>query len=182
MKIPGLTYISDYITLEQELELVKIIDTKPWIDELKRRVQHYGYKYDYKSRSLDNQDYLGPIPDWLAIMSNKLFSDGIFERMPDQVIINEYEPGQGIAPYIDCVPCFGPTISSLSLNSNCVIDFTKNNKQESLLLEQRSLLILKNEARYCWKHSIAARKQDKHGGQNFIRGKRISLTFRTVIL
>jgi alkylated DNA repair dioxygenase AlkB len=42
----------------------------------------------------------------------------------DQAIINEYQPGQGISPHVDCVPCFGPVVAAISLGSDCVMDFT----------------------------------------------------------
>lgn len=54
-------------------------------------------------------------PDWLLNYYHRLYDDGYFPKIPDQVIINEYQPGQSIAPHIDSVPCFGETIASLSL-------------------------------------------------------------------
>ena len=87
-------------------------------------------------------------------------------------------PGQGIAPHIDCIPCFSDTICSLSLGSSCVMELTNNEVKRSIMLKPRSLLILKNDARYKWKHGIAPRKSDN----KIARNRRISLTFRKVIL
>ncbi|MEO0410804.1 MAG: alpha-ketoglutarate-dependent dioxygenase AlkB [Pseudomonadota bacterium] len=39
--------------------------------------------------------------------------------------MNEYTPGQGIAPHVDCVPCFGPFAASLSLGSSCEMLFQR---------------------------------------------------------
>lgn len=47
--IPGLKYIEEYITAEQEDKLIKLIDSNPWITDSKRRVQHYGYKLIIKA-------------------------------------------------------------------------------------------------------------------------------------
>jgi len=91
--IPGLTYIKEYITKEKESELIDIIDKQSWSQELKRRVQHYGYKYNYKSKSIDSSSYLGPMPNWLMQLCCQLQQEGIFSILPDQVIINEYLPG-----------------------------------------------------------------------------------------
>jgi hypothetical protein len=74
----------------------------PGVTDLKRRVQHYEYKYDYKNR-------------------------GIFEILPDQVIINR-NLRQGNVSYIDCEPCFEDTISPLFLVSNAAIEFSKGFK------------------------------------------------------
>lgn len=122
--IPGLAYVSEYITPQEEADLIRTIDAQPWITELKRRVQHYGYRYDYKARSVTPESYLGPLPEWLSSYADRLRADGFIPEPPDQVIVNEYRPGQGIAPHIDCVPCFTDTIVSLSLGSPCVMEFT----------------------------------------------------------
>lgn len=181
--IPGLTYLPNFITPAQEAELVTMIDQQPWLSDLKRRVQHYGYKYDYQARNVTQSLALGPIPAWLEVYCEGLYEQGLFPAKPDQVIINEYQPGQGIASHIDCIPCFEGTIASLSLGSPCVMDFThsKTNEKIAVLLEPRSLCILSGDARYVWKHGIAGRKTDKHQGIGFSRGRRISMTFRKVV-
>lgn len=182
--IPGLTYLPNFITPTQEAELVAIIDQQPWLSDLKRRVQHYGYKYDYQARSITQALALGAIPDWLEASCKVLHNKGLFPAKPDQVIINEYQPGQGIASHIDCIPCFEGIIASLSLGSPCVMDFTHSNNNEKItvLLEPCSLLILSGDARYVWKHGISGRKTDKHQGVGFSRRRRISLTFRKIVL
>lgn len=96
INIPGLTYISNYISAEYEDELLKFIDSQFWNLDLQRRTQHYGYKYDYTARSVVASYHLGEMPYWINELYNKLHSDSIFIEMPDQVIINEYIPGQGI--------------------------------------------------------------------------------------
>jgi hypothetical protein len=53
---------------------------------------------------------------------------------------------------------------------------------ELLFLEQGSLLILADDARYKWRHAIPGRKNDRVDGQVIRRGRRVSLTFRTVIV
>ena len=181
--ISGLTYIADFIDAATEAALIQTIDAQPWITEMKRRVQHYGYRYDYKARSVTNDLRIGVLPDWLQTYAGRLQQAGLFAEMPDQVIINEYQPGQGISAHIDCVPCFTDTIASLSLSSPCVMDFThsKTGEKSSLLLEPRSLLVLSGDARYAWQHAIAGRKNDRYNGQIIERKRRISMTFRKVL-
>lgn len=181
--IAGLSYIPHYIDESTEATLLKIIDSQPWMHDLKRRVQHYGWRYDYKARSVTNDLRIGALPDWLQTYAVRLQQAGLFNETPDQVIINEYQPGQGISAHIDCVPCFANTIASLSLESPCVMDFTHSRigKKSSLLLEPRSLLILSGNGRYIWQHAIAGRKTDRFNGQIIQRTRRISLTFRKVI-
>jgi len=182
--INGMQYISDFISEDEHNQLLLIIDSYPWISDLKRRTQHYGYKYDYTKKSIDLSMNLGPLPNWLEPVISKLLEEKIFIQPVDQVIINEYLPGQGISKHIDCVPCFGSTIASLSLNSTCSMDFEhyQSGKKGNMLLAPRSLLVLANEARYDWLHSIPARKHDTSQDIVLERTRRVSLTFRTVKL
>lgn len=182
--INGLSYIPNYIDESAEAELLELIDSQPWMHDLKRRVQHYGWRYDYKARNVTSDLRIGALPDWLQTYALRLQQGGLFTEIPDQVIINEYQPGQGMSAHIDCVPCFADTIASLSLGSPCLMDFThsKTGEKSSLLLEPRSLLVLSCDVRYHWQHAIAGRKTDRFNGQSIQRTRRISLTFRKVIV
>ena len=97
----------------------------------------------------------------------------------DQMLVNEYLPGQGIAMHLDDAP-FDRTVVSLSLLSDCVMDFEKirDKTHHSLLLERRSLLVLSDDARYGWKHGIARRKTDRLAGIVLPRQRRLSITLR----
>ncbi len=183
--IQGLKYIENYIDNLQHIDLLAEIDKHKWLDDLKRRVQHYGYKYDYKARKVSRDMRIDDLPEWLEKLSEKLHEDGHMPEVADQVIINEYMPGQGIAAHIDCEPCFKDTIASLSLGSGCVMDFTNKDdktKKIPVWLASRSLIVLKDDARYKWLHGIAPRKTDKLDGERPERGRRVSLTFRKVII
>jgi alkylated DNA repair dioxygenase AlkB len=181
--IPGLILLDRYLSAEAEADLLRHIDGEIWLTDLKRRVQHYGYRYDYRSRSIDASMHLGPLPAWAQPLADRLHTDGLMPAVPDQLIVNEYHPGQGIAPHVDCVPCFTRTIVSISLGSPCVMTFEKLRAGDRLdvLLEPGSLLIMRDEARFQWKHGIAARKSDIYDGRTIARARRISLTFRNII-
>ena len=167
MPIQGLQLIQDIITPEYHDYLLAVIDQQPWITDMRRRVQHYGYRYDYKSRSVDASQFLGALPVWCRPFLEQLQHAGLVEQVPDQLIINEYEPGQGISSHIDCRPCFGEVILSLTLNSSCVMELTRDEEKVPLLLEPRSLLVLQGEARHVWKHGIPARKKDIFAEKSF---------------
>jgi alkylated DNA repair dioxygenase AlkB len=182
--IPGLHYLPEFIGPAREQELLAVIDRQPWLTELRRRVQHYGYRYDYKGRKVTPEMYLGPLPDWARALAEELRLRGLMPRTADQLIVNEYEPGQGIAPHVDCVPCFADTIASLTLGSSCLMEFThvKTRAKIPLFLAARSLVVLTGEARYDWRHAIPGRKSDQHEGRSVARGRRVSLTFRNVLV
>jgi len=182
VSIPGLELRENFISPDEEERIIRTLDAATWSCELSRRVQHYGYKYDYKARRIDESMHIGELPDWLRELAERLHTSGYFDAIPDQVIVNEYLPGQGISAHIDCQPCFGDTIASLSLCSTCTMDFTEaeSGEMQPVFLPRRSIVVLKGNSRYCWKHAIAKRRQDIHQGQVYVRQRRISLTFRKV--
>jgi alkylated DNA repair dioxygenase AlkB len=171
--ITGLRYLPDYITPVMEAELVALIDAQTWDTQWQRRRQSYGSSYGNEELPR------GEIPFWGQVLAERMHLEGVCERRFDQMLVNEYLPGQGIALHRDYQP-FDRTVTSLSLLSPCVMDFRHPDKQESaaLLLEPRSLLVLSDEARYDWQHGIARRKTDRWQGNTIRRARRLSVTFR----
>ena len=47
----GLTYVPDFITKEEEHDLLQFIDSRKWSDDLGRRTQQDGYKFNYSTDS-----------------------------------------------------------------------------------------------------------------------------------
>lgn len=158
--IPGLIYQDDFLTTDQECLLLDYIYKQKWNNSLTRRTQHYGYEYNYASRILKKTSN---IPSQLKNLTTLNY---------DQIIINEYKKGQSISPHIDHKKLFDNEIHIISLHDDCIMKFTLGNFCKTLKLKRRSRLILKNEARYIWKHSL------KYNGKN----KRVSLTFRKTLI
>lgn len=184
LAINGLTYIPNFIDKLEVKSFVDAINSEQWLSDIKRRVQHYGYKYDYKARSIDYSMFIGQLPCWAMTMAKRLFDENHIDELPDQLIINEYQPGQGIANHVDCEPCFGDTVISISLGSSCVMDFVnvKTKQKIEIMLESGSLVVLSGDARHKWTHGIAQRKTDNFNGIKTDRKLRISMTFRKVTL
>jgi len=190
----GGEYIPDYISERDEELLLRRIDNAEWLTDLRRRVQHYGYRYDYTVRHIVDDMRIGDLPQWVMSLAKRL-GDEFFGELPQQMIVNEYQPGQGIAPHVDCEPCFGDVVASVSIGSTCVMDLARRDAgQENrvadsdsggeriqLFLEPRSAVVLSGDSRYRWTHGIAPRKKDVIGGATHPRGRRVSLTFRTVL-
>ncbi len=173
MSIKGLALFENYITEEDEINLINGINLSDWNTELTRRTQHYGYKYSYHGGNFLEQSK--PIPHFMTNILNRVSIDA--NRNFDQVIVNEYLPGQGISKHTDNTTFFGDTIISISLGSDIVMIFTNDNIKIEIPLKRRSILILTDESRYIWKHSILSKKTDNR----IRRGTRISITFRTKI-
>lgn len=174
-----------------------------WRALSKRRVQHYGYAFDYVARGVDAAAPLGALPPWLRpvldriapalapLLSPSSASSGgggggekeeedeqEQEGLFDQVTVNEYAPGVGLAPHVDTHSAFGAVIASLSLAGSAVVELRRpprdgddgggdggdgdddedggsdgggeQRRGGALFLPRRSLLVMSGEARYAW--------------------------------
>ncbi|GAX81302.1 hypothetical protein CEUSTIGMA_g8733.t1 [Chlamydomonas eustigma] len=176
-----------------------------WERVSKRRVQHFGFRFDYATRSFSSS--LGPLPPLIADVAEKISKLPEVGMPLDQVTANDYAPGVGLAPHIDTHFAFTGPIISLSLGSHCTMELKKGVESSSsgttpalesdsrgeegqpsstevssclLFLPRRSLLILSGESRYAWQHGITAWKSDMFHGQSLERQRRVSLTLRKV--
>ena len=172
LKEVGFELIPEYLTKAEEQAYIKAVDAGDWLTDLKRRVQHYGWRYDYKSRQVSDDAYLGPLPHWAEELAIRLQEDKHFATRPNQVIVNEYQIGQGIAPHTDR-DCFGPVIATISLAAHRRMKLSCGDEKEEIDLYPRSLLVMKGSARTDWKHSIPPVSAQG-------TARRISLTFRTI--
>lgn len=66
----------------------------------------------------------------------------------NQLIINEYEPGQGINGHVDNINLFTDVVVSLSLGSPAIMNFEKDETKVEIVLKRCSLIVLQGEARY----------------------------------
>ncbi|MGL4420373.1 MAG: alpha-ketoglutarate-dependent dioxygenase AlkB [Gemmataceae bacterium] len=176
----GLIYIPNFMPAAEQKELLAAIDKGEWSQELRRRVQHYGYRYDYKARQVDRSMRLGTLPDFVQNVLIQLQMHVAIRCDFDQLIVNEYLPGQGIAAHIDCEPCFDEQIAIISLGWAYEMEFQNvhSRSTSTLMLATGSLLVLSGPARYEWTHQIRPRFKDR----GVSRQRRVSLTFRKVLL
>lgn len=157
-----------------------------------RRLQDYG-GVPHKNGMLVEK-----IPDWLNNYITKIKELNIYPstNLPNHVLVNEYLSGQGIMPHTDG-PLFFPTITTISCLSHSVLELKKDHddhKELKILLEPRSLLLLKDDLYTNYLHSIKETKSDLINadfvnldscekykiGDNIQRDTRISVTIRNV--
>ncbi|XP_040832331.1 alpha-ketoglutarate-dependent dioxygenase alkB homolog 6 isoform X2 [Ochotona curzoniae] len=152
------------------------------------------------------------LPPWLQRYVDKVSDLSLFGGLPaNHVLVNQYLPGEGIMPHEDG-PLYYPTVSTISLGSHTVLEFYEPRHPEddapteqprplprpiaSLLLEPRSLLVLRGRAYTRLLHGIAATRVDvleatslpcnaaacpsALPGARLDRSTRVSLTIRRV--
>ena len=178
--VEGLSLVDNFITSEEESSLINSVELAGWDDSpIARCTRQYGAKFDHVKRVVTTCNL--PIPPEYAFVNDRLkTATGISFT---QMIINKYNPNQGIGPHIDD-SAFGPVVAVISLGSKCVVDFTRSEglqRCRSYILNPTSLLIMEQAARLEWRHGIAASPTHTDGRSAlFARdGVRWSLTFRT---
>ena len=96
--IDGLGYVPAYVSCDEEGGLTADIDAAPWDVTWERRRQLYGQSYGPK------RETVAPIPAWGRALADRIFAEGLSPHPFDQMLVNEYEPGQGIALHRDYDP------------------------------------------------------------------------------
>jgi alkylated DNA repair dioxygenase AlkB len=172
-------------------DIIDYLNNQVWggvsTSETGRKVQQYGFEYDYSTRKGSDYKKIEEIPELLSLLQTmglhtveSLVDKEIFEKTKlNQCIVNKYEPKQGISAHIDKTT-FGPVIVCFTLNSGTTMTFSRmvGDIKEVIekYVEPNSVYLMTGESRYLWKHEIKSRLTD-----NRIKRKtRISVTFRTV--
>jgi alkylated DNA repair protein (DNA oxidative demethylase) len=172
----GLEYEPDFLTVDEERELVGFVDEIEFREvtmrgqTARRTVRHYGYDYGYESWQLVPAEALPEALAWLRDRAARLA--GLEPDELVQTLVSRYPPGAGIGWHRDA-PMFGRTLVGVSLGSACRMRFQRRaggvRRVYDLELAPRSAYVLGGQARSAWQHSIPPTKN-----------LRYSITFRTV--
>ncbi len=186
LKIPGLYYVND-LKEDNMKNITEELDKLNWVklsnSQNSRMVQHYGYKYDYKTYNINVK--CEPMPGFLNLL--KLLLTDICIQLNiinndyefNQCIVNNYLPGQGISKHID-VKKYGDVIGCFTLGSGATMTFKNKSEEEDLYVNPNSLYIMSGDSRYVWSHEMAQKKYDIVDNIKINRERRISVTFRNV--
>ena len=163
------------LTPEEERALIASIQSlelKPFDFQgyqAKRQVKSFGWRYDYGDYSLRESD---EIPAFLhAIRDQAAAFAGLPTDKLVHALVTEYTPGTPIGWHRDR-SVFDEVIG-ISLLSSCTFRFRRKAgtkwERHNLILEPRSMYILRGPARTEWEHSIPE-----------VTELRYSITFRTL--
>ena len=178
--LPGLFLYPDLIDEARETQLLNEIDSQVWIVDYLRRLQYYGYRNELE-KPYELIPFPVLMPPHMEQLSKELVERKIILLQPDQVIINEYVPGEGIKPHKDRA-YYENQICGVNLGSGCIMRFIKGINEQVIDVEvpRRSVYVMQDDARKKWKHAIPPRKKDNIDGQLKHRERRVSITYRKV--
>lgn len=150
--------IENFITDEEELELVKLINPDKIIYN-KVQLNVNKFRFITYNELINNINY--------EVLHNLLIKiKAQFNIELNHVIINEYYKGQGILEHIDSLK-YGNDIFIISLLSPCDITFKNKTIIKKITLNKQSLLYFHDDYRYNYTHKITN-----------INEQRLSIVFR----
>jgi len=145
----GFSLIPNFITVEEETNLLQKIDKKSTrITKTRNSIQRFGSNIAYKGLIVSNK-----IPENFQFLLDRLLEQNLLDTRPDSITINEYKKGQAINPHIDN-EASGKIISVLSLMHEANMIFHNKDIQLIVHLPPRSLFQIRNEIRTDWEHSL----------------------------
>ncbi len=171
----GLQLEANWLTLEEEAELVARLSRLSFVDVVmrgqvaKRKVLHFGIDYGYDSRAIRETT---PLPEWLLPLRERaaVLADVSAEALVE-VLLSYYPAGAGIGWHRDA-PMFGRVVG-VSLLGECTMQLRKRTAggfdRYELPLPPRSAYLLSGGVRWTWQHRIPA-----------VKAARYSITFRTL--
>ncbi len=177
IKVPqppeGFRYKGDIITPTEEAELVSRIKELPLTEYEfqgylgKRRTVSFGLQYGGSTSQT-----IEPIPEFLLPLRTRAADfAGLAADDLEYALVTEYTPGSPIGWHRDR-PMFEDVVG-VSLLSLCVFRFRRSVKEgwerHSLILNPRSVYLLRGPARTEWQHSIPE-----------VKSLRYSITFRSL--
>lgn len=164
----GLTYRAEFLTLQEEAELLAAIEPLP-LEPVrmrggvgKRETIHFGYAYDYEGWRI--REAAPPPPPFEALIARCAAAAGIAPESLVQLMVARYPAGATIGWHRDA-PMFGSPVIGTSLLAPCEMRFRRalaprgdaarrKFEKYAVILEPRSLYILDGPARSAWQHSI----------------------------
>ena len=176
----GFSVVKRWCTKREERKLLRFLDRddrKHWDTSIKaRQQQFFGYSYNYRHKTSEKADKFEGVLEQIRLRLNE---DGYLSAT--QCIVNEYRKDQGIGAHTD--PAYmGPIVVGISLSSHGSIRLTDpDGNIHDIYLPRRSLMIMRGDSRFLWKHAIMPTKSYLRKGVRITKDddyRRVSLTFR----
>ena len=125
LEAAGLRLHRDFVTEAEEARVLEAIDAAPWDCSIHRRVQHYGERFDYTTKTV-SKARPPPLPPWMSpvleAVRDRRSVPWAEEAAADgrvQVTVNEYTPGVGIASHVDTHSAFEDGLAPHAESASC---------------------------------------------------------------
>ena len=171
----GLSYYPEFISVEEEVNLLRFFQTLKWEEVIlhgvpaRRKVCHFGLRYTFSSQKLLATPSLPTDFDYLMVRVSQAL--GVTKEEIGEILVTYYPVGAPIGWHRDA-PQF-EALLGISLLSECEMRFRKHaalgKTSFSQTLHRRSAYVISGVARFEWQHHIPP-----------VKAERYSMTFRTL--
>ena len=154
--VPGLLLIKDFISAAEEKQLLDYVNSQKWQEVRLRKMQHYGYSFNYQVNNVNRTKEGASIPQPFHFLIERMKVLGALEEQlvarraaaaesaassssgsvlfePDQLTVNRYEPGSGIPAHVDTHSPFTDIIVSITLGGTHVMDLAPTTTTREIL-------------------------------------------------
>lgn len=145
--INSMYYVPDFLSEEQEISLLGQIKEegnirgKGWHQLRTRRVMCFG---DPTVIYAFEKDSVFPMPDWLSLFNDSFSSSSVWKSpthytnwTPNHILINQYEPGEGIMHHTDG-PVYVGQAAIISTGASVLMTFRPNLSSAEVGLESNA--------------------------------------------
>ncbi|KAI3425123.1 hypothetical protein D9Q98_008895 [Chlorella vulgaris] len=154
--LPTVFYIPNYVSTEEEQALLTDLRaSKQWRTVSGRRLQNLG-------GIIHKQGLISaPLPSWLQPLVARLAAEtGIYGNVggdvgqPNHVLVNAYQPGEGILPHEDG-PLYHPAVAILGLGAPAVVRFAHKRSNTQADADAAAMAAVGGDA-HVYKHQLVA--------------------------
>ncbi|CAJ1063341.1 alpha-ketoglutarate-dependent dioxygenase alkB homolog 4 [Xyrichtys novacula] len=172
-RFPGVFLQENFITEEEEKELITAMDQDVWNESQSgRRKQDFGPKVNFKKRKVRPGGFSGlpPLSQKLVLRMHQEQTLAGFQ--PVEQCNLDYNPqrGSAIDPHLDDSWLWGERLVTINMLSNTTLTMSleqglpeaglSEEVRVAVHLPRRSLVVLQGEARHRWRHAI--HREDVH--------------------
>ena len=127
---PTISYIPQFITAAEESHLLHSVLSQPkpkWTILTHRRLQTHP-----SALTSNNTLLSAPLPQFLESLVPRMQTLGVWDdaphKRPNHVLVNEYNPGEGIMPHEDGA-AYHPVVATVSLGAAIVLDIYEKGEE-----------------------------------------------------
>ncbi|XP_066473143.1 alpha-ketoglutarate-dependent dioxygenase alkB homolog 7, mitochondrial isoform X1 [Tiliqua scincoides] len=178
LRAGGASVVPGFLSEEEEALLAR--ELEPQLRRRRYQDEHWDGAI-HKYRETEKSHWSKESHEILQRVRDMAFPPGVPQLT--QVHVLDLDKAGYIKPHIDSVKFCGCTIAGLSLLSSSVMRLAgEHNPQDwlNLLLERRSLYILRGPARYEFTHEILKDEESFFDGRKIHRERRISVICRNL--
>jgi len=173
----SLTLIVDFIDETEEQALFD--EVNPYLRKLRYEKSHWDDAiHDY--RETEKRAWEGKNQDIIERLRQAAFTEGSTSPLSHTHILDLSAQGF-IRPHVDAVRFCGNTVAGISLLSDSIMRFVKEDDQSfkgDLFLPRRSLYVMRDAARYLYTHEILKDEDSYFDKTKINKGRRISVICR----